>query len=170
MGRPELQWSDVGGEDPRRVTGGARGGSAAGRLRLLELVIRSAQVLWKCSRGQLGTRVDGGERIGRAAQLTVDRLGRDSGELGPGLRGRRVRAGALAWARASGSAGRTGPSGAGQAGERAGQGEPAGPGEGGSKWAAGKKGSGLGWMAGFGVWVLFPFLFLNFSIPNSNKV
>ena len=90
MGRPELQWSDVGSEDPRRVTGGARGRSAAGRLRLLELVIRPAKVLWKCSRGQLGTRVDGGERIGRAAQLTVDRLGRDSGELGPGLRGREL--------------------------------------------------------------------------------
>ena len=75
-----------GGED------GAKLGEVAlqGVLRLLELVIRSARVLWKCSRGQLGTRVDGGERIGRAAQLTVDRLGRDSGELGPGLRGREL--------------------------------------------------------------------------------
>ena len=90
MGRPELQWSDVGSEDPRRVTGGARGRSAAGHLQLLELVIPSAQVLWKCSRGQLGTRVDGGERIGRAALLTVERLGRDSGEVGPGLRGREL--------------------------------------------------------------------------------
>ena len=75
MGRPELQWSDVGSEDPRRVT--------AARLRLLELVIRSARVLWKCSRSQLGTRVDGGEKIGRAVQLTVERLGHDSGEVEP---------------------------------------------------------------------------------------
>ena len=34
-----------------------------GVLWLLELVIRSARVLWKWSRGQIGTRVDGGEKL-----------------------------------------------------------------------------------------------------------
>jgi hypothetical protein len=38
----------------------------------------------------MGTRVDGGEKIGRAAQLTVERFGRDSGEAGTGLRGKEL--------------------------------------------------------------------------------
>ena len=80
----------VGDEGQWRRTDGIVKGVAAGRLRLMELVIRSARVLWKWSRGQIGTRVNGGEKIGRAAQLTIERLGRDSGEVGPGLRGREL--------------------------------------------------------------------------------
>ena len=90
LGRPELYRRRDHGED----------GGAAETKRAVRAVLGSSGVLGctghrvmslrSKTRGQLGTRVDGGERIGRAAQLIVERLLRDSGEVGPGLRGREL--------------------------------------------------------------------------------
>ena len=80
----------------------------------------------KCGERGTGEPDPGKEMIltrgsGRAVRGEGDAHGLNCGRLTSGPGCRRVRVGALAWARASGSAGRFGPSGAGQAEERLGR-------------------------------------------------